>query len=180
MGCRAMLGVWAVLVLAGCSNAGDDDDAVAGVGGSLPPAMSGPIVAGGVSGSTMAPPVTPMAGMGVPMAGNGPVTTAGGGATGVAGMAGMAGMDVMTAGTGAGGSGGSTMMTGGMGGMGGMAGGEAGTMAPPGVKSPCITAGSQVVLIGDSYSNYFLAHTSMATLMTQRATMNMALPAGQS
>jgi lysophospholipase L1-like esterase len=76
----------------------------------------------------------------------------------------------------AGGTGGTTAGTGGAA---GMTGGTGGTTPPTmAVGAPCITAGSQVVFIGDSYSNYAIAHTSVSTMMEQRATMGGALMAG--
>jgi hypothetical protein len=163
--------------LFGCSNAGDDDDAIAaGMGGSTPVMMGAPIVGTPMSGAGGTVAAGGVGGVVVGGGAGGAIApSAGAGGMGVAGM-GIAGMDMGGAGMDMGGAGG---VTAGAGGMGGMAGGTAGTTAPA-VKSPCITAGSQVVLIGDSYSNYFLAHTSMATLMTQRAVMNMALMQGQS
>jgi lysophospholipase L1-like esterase len=87
----------------------------------------------------------------------------------------MAGAGGMTAGTG-------SMMEAGAGGTmagaGGSGGSMAGTMAPTPLNAPCITAGSQVVFLGDSYSSYALAHTDLYILMGQRASMNGALPMG--
>ena len=197
MRCKLSVGVWAVIVLAGCSNAGDDDDGQLPAAGAAaaPGVMMGPVMMGGqqpppagngmvpVGGAAGGPVVPPMAGnMGLggtgvmnPMAGIGAM----GGDMGMAGMP-PAGMGGMTAGMG-----GMAGMTAGMGGMGAMGGtmagmggtmmaGMGGTMAPTGPKSPCVTKGSQVVLIGDSYSNY-IVHESVASLMSKRAVMNGAV-----
>ena len=87
----------------------------------------------------------------------------------------MGGMGGMMAGTG-------SVMTAGAGGTmagaGGSGGSMAGTTAPTPLNAPCITAGSQVVFLGDSYSSYALAHTDLYILMGQRASMNGALPMG--
>jgi lysophospholipase L1-like esterase len=112
----------------------------------------------------------------VGMAGNAATAGTGMGAAGMgaagmgaAGMGGTAGMD-------AGGTGGTTA---GAGGEGGMTGGTGGTTPTSmAVGAPCITAGSQVVFIGDSYSRYGLAHEPMSTYMQQRAVMGGALMAG--
>lgn len=171
----------AAILLASCSNVGDDDDngGFAGAAGSAP-MMMGPVTMGGTpppaAGMSMTPGGAPMGGV----SGGPPMAV--GGASGGAPMAGgggdvsmMAGMGGDTAGAGTAGEGG-TMATAGMGEAGG---GEAGSMEPPMMgTSPCITKGSQVILIGDSYSNFGLAHESVASLMTKLAVKNGALMTG--
>ena len=56
-------------------------------------------------------------------------------------------------------------------------GSDSGT-APTGPKRPCISAGKQVVFIGDSYSNYVLAHRPLADFMEELARPASALSAG--
>lgn len=55
------------------------------------------------------------------------------------------------------------------------AGSDAGTMPPAtqAAQRPCISAGNQVVFIGDSYSNYAIAHRPLADFMEE-----LARPAG--
>ena len=59
---------------------------------------------------------------------------------------------------------------------------EGGATAPEEMAElrPCITEGSQIQFIGDSYSTYALAHGPMATFMTERAREAGALPARES
>jgi lysophospholipase L1-like esterase len=178
MSCKARIGVWAAVLLLGCSGASDDDD----------DGLDNPGVAGSAGAAVMMGPITgnPQAGVG----GNaGSVSVGGGGTVGAAGNTMTAGMgaagNAMTAGMGAAGEGAGGMMAGGTGGTtagaggaAGMTGGTGGTMAPTAVGAPCITAGSQVVFIGDSYSRYGLAHLPMSSYMQELARMGGALAAG--
>jgi lysophospholipase L1-like esterase len=60
-------------------------------------------------------------------------------------------------------------------------GGAAGMPEPMSTfKRPCVTEGKQVLFIGDSYSDYLVAHDPLAGLVTDRARKDGALPAGQS
>ncbi|HKP60061.1 MAG TPA: SGNH/GDSL hydrolase family protein [Polyangiales bacterium] len=110
---------------------------------------------------------TGAAGMKAPTAGSGTAgSAAGAGGMSTAGTMSIAGM---------GGAGG----TGGAGGAGGMAGGPAagsgGTNPTETAKRPCIKSGNEVVFIGDSYSDYAVAHTALATLVGSRARMDGAM-----
>jgi lysophospholipase L1-like esterase len=177
----------ALVCLIGCS-----DD--------LAPQMMSPL---GPTAGTAAPPAagtiggTPTAGssgsIGVPSATAGTSATVGAAGTASAGLTagrGAAGTGVAgaIAGTGAAGTGaaGTPMMSiGGMGAAGAAgtlaagSGGEAGSAAPA-FKRPCVTAGSQVIFIGDSYSNYAIAHSPLAGLVTTRARKDGALTQAQS
>lgn len=163
-------------LLVGCSDA------------AVEPMMMSPV---GQTAGTAAPPV---AGTAAPMtaAGAGATGTAGTGAAGstVTGQAGTgaAGQPATTAGTGAaagsGGTGAATAgtaaagmpaTTAGSGGAAGMSmaagsGGAAGTGEPMSTfKRPCVGDGNEVVFIGDSYSDYAIAHSPLAGLVADRA-----------
>lgn len=127
--------------------------------------VAGQVAVPAAAGTGSVAPASTSTGLGTPTAGNAagvgaPSAVAGGGANG-AGAA--------PAGAGAGGVTGSVS---------GGAAGSAGA-APTGAvaKRSCVKSGSEVVSIGDSYSNYAAAHMPIATLMTQRAVKDGALGA---
>jgi lysophospholipase L1-like esterase len=123
----------------------------------------------------------------VPGGAAGTVGAAGAGAAGTLGVAGSsaAGSGVAGSTVGVAGSGGMSAVAGsgvagaaaGSGGASGAAAGSSGAagMAAPAFKRPCVAAGKEVWFIGDSYSNYFVAHSPLATLVGDRAKKDMAL-----
>jgi len=105
-------------------------------------------------------------------------SAAGAGVAGASGTAsvGAAGTDaVSTAGSGAAGS--SAAGTGAAGSAAAGSGGAAGSVASE-FKRPCIADGNEVVFIGDSYSDYGIAHRSMASFVEQHGRMDGALKTG--
>lgn len=93
---------------------------------------------------------------------------AGSGATGAAaGGAGAAGAAAPAAGTGAAGTASPAAGSGGM--------GAAGSEAPAAAKRPCVSKGNEVLFIGDSYSDYIVAHPPLADLVADRAKQAGAL-----
>lgn len=151
-------------------------------------------------------PVVPMAGVGAAVAGAS-AAVGGAGVPAVTPRAGSPSMQspVGTAGStsqaganaASGGAGGAAAGTGGVaegvGGAGGMAAGAAGTAPAAGsggaaggegsseaFKRPCIQSGQEVVFIGDSYSDYAIAHQPLASFMEELAVQDGALMAGDS
>jgi lysophospholipase L1-like esterase len=183
---KLLVSLVSVLGLSGCSNNVGSDLGAAGVSvsaagrgapltvpaGSAGNGTSVGALTGAGTGST---PTVGAAGVGVTAAAG-----IGGGVAGVSGTApstaGTASAPTMTAGTGAAGSVSAAAGTG-SGGAGGAAAGGAGTGAST-FKRPCVSAGKEVVFIGDSYSVYAVAHTDLAVLMEKQATTDGALKAG--
>ena len=140
---------------------------VAGAATSVVPAVS---AANGGAGASA---------VGAAVAGTGAIVPAGatgmaGTSSAVAGASAVAGTSAAAAGSSAAAGGTGAVSTAGTG-----AAATAGTGATgASFKRSCIKDGSEVVNIGDSYSNYAIAHTPMATLMTQRAVKDGALKSG--
>jgi len=174
---------FAVVWLVGCSDSPD-------------PQMMSPV------GPTAGMPPLGAAGVAAPVAGASGTLAVPGGAAGTLGVAGTgAAGTVGVAGSSAAGSGaaGSTVGSAGMSavagtGVAGAAAGSGGTgvagaaagsggaagMAAPAFKRPCVAAGKEVWFIGDSYSDYFVAHSPLATLVADRAKKDMALMSNDS
>jgi lysophospholipase L1-like esterase len=125
-----------------------------GVAGSTP--VAGRNAAGTNAAGSMA--------AGSPAAGGGGMSTAG---TGMGGASGSAGTG--TSGMGAAGASGGPAAGG---------GGTGGTAPTDTFKRPCLDSGNEVVFIGDSYSNYAVAHSALAALVADRAQDDGALMAG--
>jgi lysophospholipase L1-like esterase len=143
--------------------------AAAGSGGSItiPSGAAGSKVPGGAAG-------TLAAGSGAA----GRAAAGGGAAGGAAAGSGVAGSSA--AGSGAAGMGmaGSSVAGGIAAGSGGMVAAGAGETLSM-FKRPCVKAGDEVVFIGDSYSNYAVAHRPLADFMEQLAVKDGALMSGQ-
>jgi hypothetical protein len=176
------ISIWVGICLGGCSNSvpggmtlgvdpGAGNPPAAGTvsavaGTSAPPTSTGSAGTAAIGGS----PASAAAGRGATGSGSAGTGTTGAGSAAsgmVGGMSGTSGT-VATAGSGAAGNGNAGMSGGGSGGSGGTST----------FKRPCVSAGKEVVFIGDSYSDYDTAHTKLSILMEQLATQDGALMAG--
>jgi hypothetical protein len=180
-----------VLILSACSS--KQVEPSSGISASTPAGMSAPVLptaAGtGASGSSQPPARVPVIGgagapaampsVGVSGASAPAAQPTAGAAVAVGGASAAAGSVAVSA---AGAGGGSAVSAAGSGGTSAAGMGAAGAAGggTQSVRRSCVKAGSEVVNIGDSYSNYAVAHMPMVTFMTERARKDGALAAGDS